>query len=74
MKIALDDGELECLSELAHWLKGSGGTAGFDCFTHPASQMEQAAKNKEAADCIHSLERIVKLTNRVEPPSNAVVA
>ena len=28
-------------AEIAHWLKGAGGTAGFDGFTEPASRLEK---------------------------------
>ena len=33
---------------LAHWLKGSGGTAGFHVLTEPAKRLEQAAKQNQA--------------------------
>jgi len=33
----------EALAQYAHWLKGSGGTVGFDDFTDPARQLETAA-------------------------------
>ncbi len=35
------------LARLAHWLKGSGGTAGFAAFTAPARELEQAAKSNQ---------------------------
>ncbi|MEX2172542.1 MAG: response regulator [Pirellulales bacterium] len=38
------------LAELAHWLKGAGGTVGFDCFTEPALQLEQFAKEGNDAE------------------------
>jgi CheY-like chemotaxis protein/HPt (histidine-containing phosphotransfer) domain-containing protein len=34
------------LAKLAHWLKGAGGTVGFDCFTEPARQLEKFAAEK----------------------------
>jgi PAS domain S-box-containing protein len=34
----------DALADLAHWLKGAGGTVGFTQFTAPAKQLEQAAK------------------------------
>lgn len=36
--------DFTALAELAHWLKGSGGTVGFDVFTEPAKMLEQLAK------------------------------
>ncbi|MCP4998309.1 MAG: response regulator, partial [Hyphomicrobiales bacterium] len=35
------------LAALAHWLKGAGGTVGFDLFTAPARSLESAAKAAE---------------------------
>ena len=43
---AWDNRDFENLASLAHWLKGSGGTAGFDAFTAPAKALEQLAKGK----------------------------
>ena len=37
------------LAKLAHWLKGAGGTVGFDCFTEPAQQLEKFAKARDDA-------------------------
>ena len=36
--------DYKALAELAHWLKGTGGTVGFDAFTEPAKTLEQQAK------------------------------
>jgi DNA-binding response OmpR family regulator len=36
--------DFENLAALAHWLKGSGGTTGYDAFTAPAKTLEQLAK------------------------------
>ncbi|MCP3869099.1 MAG: response regulator [Gammaproteobacteria bacterium] len=36
--------DFQGLSELAHWLKGAGGTVGFDVFTEPSIELEAAAK------------------------------
>ncbi len=47
MDEAVDDQDFEELAALAHWLKGSGGTVGFDIFTKPAAQMEKAAKSND---------------------------
>jgi PAS domain S-box-containing protein len=44
IEAAWDARDFENLAGLAHWLKGSGGTAGFDAFTAPAKMLEQMAK------------------------------
>jgi len=40
-------GDLMTVAELAHWLKGAGGTIGFDVFTEPAAQLEILVKKGE---------------------------
>jgi PAS domain S-box-containing protein len=44
MHRATDNRQLEQLAQLAHWLKGSGGTAGFPDFTDPAAELLQLAR------------------------------
>ncbi len=53
MQGALDEARFEDLAEIAHTLKGTGGTAGFDAFTDPARSIEQYAKAKEAEPIEH---------------------
>ncbi len=60
--------DLEQLARLAHWLKGAGGTVGFDDFTDPAAELEQAAKagNREEAGKV--LEKIKTIAAAVVAP------
>ena len=44
MHRAADNRQLEQLAQLAHWLKGSGGTAGFPDFTDPAAELLHLAR------------------------------
>jgi CheY-like chemotaxis protein len=58
MERAWEEGRLDDLAHLAHWLKGSGGTAGFSVFNEPAAQLESAARQREPGDVptmIHDL-------------------
>jgi signal transduction histidine kinase/CheY-like chemotaxis protein/HPt (histidine-containing phosphotransfer) domain-containing protein len=58
MRTALGDADFDRLAKLAHWLKGTGGSVGFDCFTEPASRLEQFASERrleETADVILEL-------------------
>ncbi len=48
MATAWENRDLDELASLAHWLKGAGGTVGFDDFTEPASDLEQLAKSENA--------------------------
>jgi signal transduction histidine kinase/CheY-like chemotaxis protein/HPt (histidine-containing phosphotransfer) domain-containing protein len=56
------------VAELAHWLKGSAGTVGFDVFTEPARMLEQAAKNKDAGNLRKQMTCITALTRAVVSP------
>ena len=47
MSAALESNDLDELARLAHALKGSGGTAGFNCFTDPAARIEKLAKARQ---------------------------
>jgi CheY-like chemotaxis protein/HPt (histidine-containing phosphotransfer) domain-containing protein len=49
------------LAKLAHWLKGAGGTVGFDCFTEPAKQLEKFAKEKASNKIGDTLQRLRSL-------------
>jgi len=51
------------LASLAHWLKGSGGTAGFDAFTAPAKALEQLAKagsEEQTQEVVAELRQLVE--------------
>jgi HPt (histidine-containing phosphotransfer) domain-containing protein len=49
------------LASLAHWLKGAGGTVGFDCFTEPAKQLEKFAAEKADEEIGVTLRRLRSL-------------
>jgi CheY-like chemotaxis protein/HPt (histidine-containing phosphotransfer) domain-containing protein len=56
------------LAELAHWLKGSAGTMGFDCFTEPAGRLESTARRREADEFDAVLRELTSLVHRIEAP------
>ncbi|MFT5445159.1 MAG: PAS domain S-box-containing protein [Gammaproteobacteria bacterium] len=58
-------GDLNAVSEFAHWLRGSGGTVGFDEFSEPALTLEQRAKAEDASGVRDSLQLIVSLVERI---------
>ena len=68
MQQAWNDRDFDELANLAHWLKGSGGTVGFDAFTEPAASLEQLAR----AGCEEQIEELLQelsgLAARVELP------
>lgn len=65
---ALDDGDFDELALIAHWLKGSGGTVGFDDFTAPAAKLEALAKAQQAAQAGQVLEQVQRISDAIVPP------
>ncbi len=69
---ALDEAEerndVEEVANLAHWLKGAGGTVGFDAFTEPAANLEIHAKNNQRKDILESIILIRELAARIVVP------
>lgn len=63
---AWDSGDNAELSQLAHWLRGAGGTVGFGCFTNPAHDLESAAKEGNRSVVAESLREIQALRGRIE--------
>jgi PAS domain S-box-containing protein len=62
--------DFQALAGLAHWLKGSGGTAGFDAFTTPAKTLEQAAKAQDAGKCDVLVTELRELVDRIVLPAD----
>lgn len=60
--------DFEELAALAHWLKGSGGTVGFDVFTEPARTLEALAKARDEAQVEAVLEELHGLAARLAVP------
>jgi CheY-like chemotaxis protein/nitrogen-specific signal transduction histidine kinase/HPt (histidine-containing phosphotransfer) domain-containing protein len=66
MEAASAAGDFARVAELAHWLKGAGGTVGFDDLTEPAAELEQMAKAGEARGVSTTIESLRALQARVE--------
>ena len=65
MDLAWKRNEFEELANLAHWLKGSGGTVGFDAFTEPAKQLEQCAKAHDGRQSRVAIDQLRQLSQRI---------
>tara|TARA_R110002111_G_scaffold262860_1_gene341902 strand:- start:3913 stop:5931 length:2019 start_codon:yes stop_codon:yes gene_type:complete len=65
MQNASNESDWPRLEDLAHWLKGTGGTAGFSCLTEPALQLELAAKCKEQEPANRIIEQLSRLGSRL---------
>jgi PAS domain S-box-containing protein len=64
------EGDYEAIGQWAHWLKGSGGTAGFDAFTAPARSLEELAKSRELEQIKGVIEELQGLVDRMVEPSD----
>jgi len=65
MEQSWSDRDYPELAKLAHWLKGSGGSVGFDVLTEPAKLLETAAKSSNEEDVLAALEQIRNLVPRL---------
>ena len=74
MQGALDDGRLADLADLAHWLKGAGGTVGFDVFFEPAREFERLARAGEYTELERVMRQIQALARRIETPHGEAAA
>jgi PAS domain S-box-containing protein len=74
MQSALDDGRLNDLADLAHWLKGAGGTVGFDVFFEPAREFERLARAGEPAELERVMRQIQALARRIVIPHGEAAA
>jgi PAS domain S-box-containing protein len=74
MQKAWERQELSELALLAHWLKGSGGTAGFNAFTSPAAKLEKLAKEKRLDGIAAALADVQDLGRRVVRPGPRAAA
>jgi len=73
MEAAWNEKNFDEIARLAHWLKGAGGTVGFDAFTEPAAELEQLAKAKNEDQIAAMLTALRRLAARIEiaNPANA---
>jgi len=69
MQEAWKQGDMDEVARLAHWLKGSAGTVGYDAFTEPAAELENYAKARQVELVGQSLRQVKALAEAVETPS-----
>jgi PAS domain S-box-containing protein len=68
MDVSWQGRDFDELAALAHWLKGSGGTVGYDAFTEPAKTLEGLAKAKSEDGIEASLLELRGLASRLVIP------
>jgi HPt (histidine-containing phosphotransfer) domain-containing protein len=75
MEAACKAQDYQELYELGHWLKGSGGSAGFDVFNKPGKQLEISAKANDLTAVQRQVGEIREMANRIRiesrPPATA---
>ena len=71
MRSVLASNAFPRLSQLAHWLKGAGGTAGFAALMKPASALEVAAHDGDVVGCRSSLSELEQIAERIVVPTQA---
>jgi len=62
------------LAALAHWLKGSGGTVGYDAFTEPAKTLEELAKASSEDGVDEALAALRGISKRLDVPDDSELA
>jgi len=71
MTVAADAAQYKHLADLAHWLKGSGGTVGFNEFTEPAAELEKMAKAGHAPSLRPAIANLKSIAQRIHIPELA---
>lgn len=66
MERSCEEQDFENLARLAHWLRGSGGTAGFDLLTFPAERLEQAALDQLDNGAAAVIDELKALTEKIQ--------
>ncbi len=73
MEQAWSSQDLTELASLAHWLKGSGGTAGFNALTAPARKLELLAREERVEEIGGAIKELQNLAERIEAPTMQTV-
>jgi PAS domain S-box-containing protein len=66
MQLAVQRGDFAEVAALAHWLKGAGGSMGYDDLYAPAKTLEDAARREDNAAIGASLLQLNELSHRIE--------
>jgi len=66
--------DFDALARLAHWLKGSAGTHGYDAFTTPARTLEQFAKAGDERQTAAAVALVKEMVERVVAPEEEAAA
>ena len=65
--IGEEDGAAQ-IAKHARWLKGAGGTVGFQCFTEPARRLELSAEFATADEIQITIDELKRFAEQIEMP------
>jgi PAS domain S-box-containing protein len=65
MRSVADQGDAAGLAALAHWLKGAGGSMGFDSLFEPSRELETAARSGDLAQAGAILDILDRIEHRI---------
>lgn len=68
MEAAFETRSYAAIESLAHWLKGAGGTVGFDAFTEPAEMLKLQARQHKETEIEASISELRDLACRIVLP------
>ncbi len=68
-ELVLKEGNFSEIALIAHWMKGSGGTVGFDDFTAPATKLEALAKTAQVEQVGQILQQLKIMSEAIVPPN-----
>ncbi len=74
MERAMELQDLSDLKDLAHWLKGSAGTMGYDDFTKPATRLEKSIQSGEKQKMDDILKEIRTMAAAIEIPEPEIIS
>jgi len=70
LDIAIENRDFKQIEHTAHWLKGSGGTVGFNQFTDPAKRLEYYSKQQDTDEMTLAFEEIIEISKKIQPDPN----
>ena len=72
LEIAIESQDFKQIEHSAHWLKGSGGTVGFNQFTDPSKRLEYYSKQRDTDEMVLAFEEICEISKKIQPDPNLV--
>jgi CheY-like chemotaxis protein len=68
LRTAWNAGDEAEIANIAHWIKGAAGTAGFDEFTQPAARLDGCARHGPGDQLALHIRQLEELSGRIQRP------